>query len=216
MGVQLALVTLNQAVKRADAAAKVAGEQREYHKILSKFNKTIEKVQLPPPPPIPPFSFLLSSSSPAPPTFAQQFPMNITKAYRDIEMDKVALQRPHETSCGIIIVLATGSFMNGCDDGGVQDLMNVVIDEHLYREGLVETARQFEEETGIEIPHELKDPLQQLHAILRAIHLRDLQPAIQYASTFYHSTHSATVPCIPTAVRRCTFRPCDGVWGGGG
>jgi hypothetical protein len=44
VGVQLALVTLNQTVKRADAAAKVAGEQREYHKILAKFNKTIEKV----------------------------------------------------------------------------------------------------------------------------------------------------------------------------
>lgn len=60
VGVQLALVTLNQAVKRADPATKVAAEQREYHKILAKFNKTIEK----------------------------QFPMSITRAYRDIEMDQ--------------------------------------------------------------------------------------------------------------------------------
>ena len=45
VGVQLALVTLSQGVKRADPAAKVAAEQREYHKILAKFNKTIEKVR---------------------------------------------------------------------------------------------------------------------------------------------------------------------------
>jgi hypothetical protein len=49
VGVQLALVTLNQAVKRADPATKVAAEQREYHKILAKFNKTIEKVRPPTP-----------------------------------------------------------------------------------------------------------------------------------------------------------------------
>jgi hypothetical protein len=52
VGVQLALVTLNQAVKRADPATKVAAEQREYHKILAKFNKTIEKVPRRPPPPV--------------------------------------------------------------------------------------------------------------------------------------------------------------------
>jgi len=50
LNAQLALVTLSQVIKRADAAAKVAGEQREYHKILSKFNKTISKVTGDPPP----------------------------------------------------------------------------------------------------------------------------------------------------------------------
>lgn len=44
MAVQMALVTLNQAIKRSDAATKVAEEQHEYHKILAKLNKTIEKV----------------------------------------------------------------------------------------------------------------------------------------------------------------------------
>jgi hypothetical protein len=62
--------------------------------------------------------------------------------------------------------------------GGRQDLMNEVIAEHLYREGFVGTARTFENETGVEVEQELKQPLQELHTILCAIRQHDLQPAI--------------------------------------
>jgi hypothetical protein len=187
VGVQLALVTLNQTVKRADAAAKVAGEQREYHKILAKFNKTIEKV-----PYISscittdPLSlsllscWVLSCCMSVEPhhvlLHCKQFPMNITKAYRDIDMDKVqctrTVVRPRTH------VHSDAHTYHAVVVGGRQDLMNEVIAEHLYREGFVETARTFENETGVEVEQELKQPLQELHTILCAIRQHDMQPAI--------------------------------------
>lgn len=62
--------------------------------------------------------------------------------------------------------------------------MHLVIDEHLHREGFMETARIFEQETGVGINEELKEPLKHLHTILRAMRARDLQPAIQYPFSF--------------------------------
>lgn len=74
-----------------------------------------------------------------------------------------------------------------------QGVLNEVIGEHLYREGYIETARKFEEETGVELENEIKEPLKQLHTIIRAMHQRDLQPAIQYLD----SIGSISVSRIP-------------------
>ncbi|KAK8741362.1 hypothetical protein OTU49_002630, partial [Cherax quadricarinatus] len=65
--------------------------------------------------------------------------------------------------------------------GEKQQLVNEVICQHFFREGLLDIAEEFISETGLELQEESREPFFELNRILAALKARDLGPALQWA-----------------------------------
>ncbi|KAK4323983.1 hypothetical protein Pmani_005350 [Petrolisthes manimaculis] len=65
--------------------------------------------------------------------------------------------------------------------GDKQQLVNEVICQHFFREGLLDIAEEFISETGLELQEESREPFFELNRILAALKARDLGPALQWA-----------------------------------
>ncbi|MPC25801.1 Protein RMD5 A [Portunus trituberculatus] len=65
--------------------------------------------------------------------------------------------------------------------GDKRQLVNEVICQHFFREGLLDIAEEFISETGLELQEESREPFFELNRILAALKARDLGPALQWA-----------------------------------
>ncbi|XP_012938231.1 E3 ubiquitin-protein ligase RMND5A [Aplysia californica] len=62
-----------------------------------------------------------------------------------------------------------------------QRLLNEVICEHFFRQGMLDIAECLNEDAHLELPHGRKEPFLELHRILAALRQRDLGPALAWA-----------------------------------
>ncbi|KAF0979245.1 hypothetical protein FDP41_001588 [Naegleria fowleri] len=63
-----------------------------------------------------------------------------------------------------------------------ENIVNQIIGEHLFREGLVDVGAIFEKEAGIRLPEECKQQFIELHAICESLKRRDVEPALNWCN----------------------------------
>ncbi|XP_070210270.1 E3 ubiquitin-protein ligase RMND5A-like isoform X2 [Littorina saxatilis] len=68
-----------------------------------------------------------------------------------------------------------------CEGEDNQRLLNEVICEHFLRQGMLEIAEALNEDAGLNLSQERKEPFLELHRILEALKNKDLGPALQWA-----------------------------------
>ncbi|MEJ1286648.1 hypothetical protein NN561_017656 [Cricetulus griseus] len=92
---------------------------------------------------------------------------------------------PH---CGVFVLLQknfdsdiSSVGIDGCWQADSQRLLNEVMVEHFFRQGMLDVAEELCQESGLSVDPSQKEPFVELNRILEALKVRVLRPALEWA-----------------------------------
>lgn len=71
--------------------------------------------------------------------------------------------------------------IDGCWQADSQWLLNEVMVEHFFRQGMLDVAEELCQESGLSVDPSQKEPFVELNRILEALKVRVLRPALEWA-----------------------------------
>ena len=74
-------------------------------------------------------------------------------------------------------------------------LLNQVICQHFYRQGMLDIADELAQEAGLKMEEGGKEPFSELNRILDSLKQRDLGPALEWAQSHRESLDAQVIHC---------------------
>ncbi|XP_058539383.1 E3 ubiquitin-protein transferase RMND5A isoform X2 [Neofelis nebulosa] len=153
-------LVLTQCCKRIkDTVQKLASDHKDIHSSVSRVGKAIDK-------PLLGFCAMLLISY----SHANEFGHLATEAGTDPSTDATNFDSDI-SSVGI----------DGCWQADSQRLLNEVMVEHFFRQGMLDVAEELCQESGLSVDPSQKEPFVELNRILEALKVRVLRPALEWA-----------------------------------
>ncbi|EPY82072.1 protein RMD5 A-like protein [Camelus ferus] len=85
--------------------------------------------------------------------------------------------------------------IDGCWQADSQRLLNEVMVEHFFRQGMLDVAEELCQESGLSVDPSQKEPFVELNRILEALKVRVLRPALEWPVLGIHKGELLEVPC---------------------
>ncbi|KAG8323541.1 E3 ubiquitin-protein transferase rmnd5a [Homalodisca vitripennis] len=81
-------------------------------------------------------------------------------------------------------------------------LLNQVICQHFYRQGMLDIAQELAQDAGLKTEEDVKEPFTELNRILDSLKQKDLGPALEWAAAHREALEAQTT-CLSEDVHHC-------------
>ncbi|XP_042788874.1 E3 ubiquitin-protein transferase RMND5A isoform X1 [Panthera onca] len=166
-------LVLTQCCKRIkDTVQKLASDHKDIHSSVSRVGKAIDK-------PLLGFCAMLLISC----SHANEFGHLATEAGTDPSTDATLWRlEVQDQDAGRNFDSDISSVgIDGCWQADSQRLLNEVMVEHFFRQGMLDVAEELCQESGLSVDPSQKEPFVELNRILEALKVRVLRPALEWA-----------------------------------